>query len=425
MAYFFAIIALGIAWVCRRRQVRYRTMLQDLANAIEARNIFLLDNESARQCPIWNQIQKHYNQLQESHRLLESSTANELQQIEATLGQLQETVIILDKNGKILSANNAATRFFKINMTQGTTSIYSVIKSSQFLDYMQHIQEGGGQTQREISIEQEGKLYWFETSGIRLFKNNTSPILNRPQKTEAYLFVLHDITRLKNLENIRQEFVANVSHELRTPVTIIKGFTDTLIHDHRQLKVEDREKFLLKIHRNVERLFLLLEDLLSLSRLESDRITLNSKKILLESLVGDALEQIKHRLKPEQRAEIELDPTVTHISVDELKFSQVLNNILDNAVRYAKGFTVIRISTRKENDMLWFSIEDNGQGIPEKDLPHLFERFYRVDKGRGRENGGTGLGLSIVKHIVLMHGGEVRAESELNKGTKIVFSVPV
>lgn len=426
MSYLLFIGAAICAIVLYRRLRECRRMMLHLADAIRDKRTFLLESKAQYKTLEWIHLQEAFNDLLDKHQEMERDSASELQQIETTLGQLQEAVLMVDQTGNILMINRAATELLDMPTNPTSERIHQFIKSSDMLDYITHIQEGGAQARREVSILKEGKTFWFEISGIAISTQTASNTTQKTRQTNTYLFVFHNITRLKNLENMRREFVANVSHELRTPVTIIKGFTDTLLNDHSHLSHEDREKFLKKIHRNVERFHELLEDLLSLSRLESDRITLNRQEIDIVQLIEDVHDQFKHRLQPDQTITLELDPSASSIWVDELKFSQILNNLLDNAVRYAKDFTTIRIRTKLEGRMLWFSVIDDGKtGIPQKDLPHLFERFYRVDKGRSREFGGTGLGLSIAKHIVLMHGGDIRAESVEGQGTSIHFSIPI
>lgn len=427
MGYILFAIAAALYLYQLNSSRRQATRLKHFSESVRQRTAYLEEEERKSRDSTMHALQQSYNSLIEDYRVMEVIAESETGRIEMMLRQLQEAVLLLDHAGNIISCNPAAETLFYIppHRLQGNHSIYPYIKSTDFLDYMTHIQQGGPQTQREIAFEREGRTVWFEVAGAPLpqqvVRFNQAP----GKGTRVYLFVMHDITRLKDLEDIRREFVANVSHELRTPITVIKGFTDTLLNDHNRISSEDREKFLLKIHRNVERFHMLLEDLLQLSRLESDRLTLNRREIPVRTLFDDACEHVRHRLKDNQQIAIDISPEVASIWVDELKFMQILNNLIDNAIRYAKGFTKITLSTRKEGRMLWFTVEDDGQGVPEKDLPHLFERFYRVDKGRSRESGGTGLGLSIVKHIVLMHGGEVKAESRLGEGTRIRFSIPI
>jgi two-component system phosphate regulon sensor histidine kinase PhoR len=217
--------------------------------------------------------------------------------------------------------------------------------------------------------------------------------------------VLHDITKQKRLESVRRDFVANVSHELRTPLSVIKGYIETLV-DGPDMPIEDRERFLRTIQRHTERLNSLLEDLLALSRLESINPELHREPTSLSTLITGLVDD--YRARPSSAGHnlnFALDPAVSELLIDPLKITQVFENLLENALKYAPRGSRIDISTRLHANEVEICVRDNGPGIPETDLPHIFERFYRVDKGRSREKGGTGLGLSIVKGIVTRLGG--------------------
>ena len=359
---------------------------------------------------------------------LSQGAANEQGQIETTLAQLNEVVLILDKAGNILMSNAAARSLFGINSNpiEQKCTIQTHTRSGELLDFISHMQEGSESShQSEINmLNEQGSPLWFEVSGIRI----PHPALgshDAPGDKPAYLFVLHDITRLKRLESIRREFVANVSHELRTPVTVIKGFSETLLNDHANLSNEARQRFLQKVHRNVDRLHRLLEDLLTLSRLESERAELNCQNVSLYDIGEEAKEQISSKLQPHQQIHTDMDPQMPIMLLDEVKILQVYNNLLDNALRYANGFKTINIRCKVLKESIRCDVEDDGPGLPEHALPHLFERFYRIDKGRSRESGGTGLGLSIVKHIILMHGGNIWAENRTPHGLRISFVLPI
>jgi two-component system phosphate regulon sensor histidine kinase PhoR len=239
------------------------------------------------------------------------------------------------------------------------------------------------------------------------------------------LFVLHDITKQRRLENVRKDFVANVSHELRTPLSVIKGYAETLIDNHEAMPTADREKFLRTILRHAERLNSLLEDLLMLSRLESTSPALNREPLRVSGLINTVLEDYRGRpVAAAHQIVCELDPAPAAVSVDSLRITQALENLLDNALKYTPAGSRIMVAVATKEREVEIRVQDNGPGIPAEDLPHIFERFYRVDKGRSREKGGTGLGLSIVKHIVQLHGGRVWAESAPGQGTTIGFSLP-
>ena len=227
-------------------------------------------------------------------------------------------------------------------------------------------------------------------------------------------------------EGIRRDFVANVSHELRTPVAIVKGFAETLDEDYEELSGKKRREFIGKIRKNSDRLCSLVEDLLKLAELESPSHSLNLDDGKLAMVAEAVAERFEEQLDKTQSVRLELAEEKKNFRFDPVKIERVIENLLDNALRYARGFSIITIRTiiDEERHAIGCEVQDDGSGIPEKDLPHLFERFYRVDKGRSRESGGTGLGLSIVKHVVELHGGSIAVRSELEKGTTFSFTLP-
>ena len=232
---------------------------------------------------------------------------------------------------------------------------------------------------------------------------------------------------IDRLENIRRDFVANVSHELRTPVAIVKGFAETLDDYYDELSGKKRREFIGKIRKNSDRLCSLVEDLLQLAELESPSYELRRESGSLAAVARTVADRFGERLDQEtQGIRLEVAEEGEPIHFDPVKIECVIENLLDNALLYARGFSILTIRTIIDADAreICCEVEDDGCGIPEKDLPHLFERFYRVDKGRSRESGGTGLGLSIVKHVVELHGGAVAVRSEVDKGTTFVFSLP-
>ncbi len=230
--------------------------------------------------------------------------------------------------------------------------------------------------------------------------------------------------RLRQLEEVRTEFVANVSHELRTPLSIFQGYTETLI-DHPDMPPEEARPILEIMHRHSRRLNALVEDLLILARLESrdDKLQLaplDMAKFLREAMTDWSLRSAEKKIA----LNADIAPGLPQISADVFRLEQVLGNLIDNAIKYTNSGGRVTVRATAVNNGVEIRVEDTGLGIPTDDLPRIFERFYRADKGRSREHGGTGLGLSIVKHIVLAHGGTVRAESEQGKGTSIILMLP-
>lgn len=420
MTLFLCILFAAIAAFFYFRHRRVRRLLRTMVEAIEERRSYLFDEEGAWARDIGlDRLSILVNELLAEHQRSSRQELGYLRQIETTLSNLTEAVLIVDDRSALVMANDAARELLGLQPGCEGRRLEGLMKSAGFLEFMELAEAGSAPAWQEIEISHGRDSLFVEVAGARIPDTDSD---SRP----LTLFVLHDITRLKKLENVRREFVANVSHELRTPVTVIKGFTDTLIEDHEHLRSEEQLRFLNKISKNVERLHLLLEDLLTLSRLEGDTIELNREACSLRKLIHDITENFLPRLNlDEQTLVCDLSPDLDEVVIDPIKVSQVLQNTLDNALRYAKGFSRIMIRTARDGGYFLLEVEDDGCGIPEKDLPHIFERFYRVDKGRSRELGGTGLGLSIVKHIVQMHGGTIAAQNVADSGLKITCRIPM
>jgi len=416
LSLFFASVAAFFFY--RHRKVR--RLLHSMVERVEERRTYLFEEDAgwARDLGL-DRLARLVNDLLAEHERSSRQEIGYLRQIETTLSNLTEAVLIVDDRSALVMANNAARNLLGLQPNCEGRRLEGLLKSAGFLEFMELAEADSAPAWQEIEIARGRDSLFVEVAGARIPDTGVD---SRP----LTLFVLHDITRLKKLENVRREFVANVSHELRTPVTVIKGFTDTLIEDHDYLRSEDQLRFLQKIAKNVERLHLLLEDLLTLSRLEGDRITINREPCSVRKLIHDVTENFLPRLNLETQTLVcDLDPGLDRVAIDPIKFSQVLQNSLDNALRYAKGFTTITVRTKTDGGSFILEVEDDGCGIPEKDLPHIFERFYRVDKGRSRELGGTGLGLSIVKHVIQLHGGTIAANNLPTGGLRITCRLPM
>jgi two-component system, OmpR family, phosphate regulon sensor histidine kinase PhoR len=396
----------------------YRREARELRQAVISRQPILQEEIPAGLSQPWKELCEAVNDFIAQVNRLQQQRAGELAQLEATLGSLREAVVIVDSDNSILLANSYFHELFPNAGNVLGRRIELVLRSSGLLTYVDAVRKAGTQPKQEVEITEGGKITWVEITGTLV------PSLNG-RRTPSALFVLHDITRQKHLELMRKEFVANVSHELRTPLSVIKGYVETLVDGHAEMPVSDRDKFLRTIQRHTDRLNSLLADLLTLSRLESANPGLVSEPVALPSFIVSLLEEVRGR--PEaagHRWSTSLDPAVGTVVADPLKLSQVFANLLENALKYTPAGSHIEVRTRLTGTEVEVAVADNGPGIPAADLPHIFERFYRVEKGRSREKGGTGLGLSIVKHIVQLHGGRVRAESEQGRGTTFFFTLP-
>lgn len=411
-------IALGVAWL---KILSHRRAVRALQQAIFLKQPLLSEELPGSAGPDWEKLRVAGNELIAEVGQLQQQRTGQLAQLEATLGSLQEAVLIVDASNYILLANKALQAI----SARAATPIIGhrlelVLHSAEFLTYVEAVRLGKAQPQQEVEFVENGRTTWLEVTGTTIQSQGSS-------RGPWTLFVLHDITKQKKLEAVRKDFVANVSHELRTPLSVIKGYVETLVDGHPDIPPSDQERFLKTIQRHTERLNSLLEDLLVLSRLESINPGLHRESVDLGKLLADIVDDYHGRPSAGgHQLELDVDPAIARLLIDPLKITQVVENLLDNALKYTPKGSRITLSARLQGlGEVLVMLRDNGPGIPEEDLPHLFERFYRVDKGRSREKGGTGLGLSIVKHIVQLHGGRVWVESKQGQGTTFFFSLPL
>ncbi len=411
-------VALVALWVTVSKT---RATVHDLEEAVRLNRRLLVNEPSSVLKRLgFDGLIAQANELIDRYRSYTDVESGHSNRLDAMLGSIQEAVIIFNDEHVIEFVNDSAQRLFqRVRVLKGAR-LEAVLRSSSLLEFLDAYREDRSLKQQEISVDREGGALWFEASCAEV--RGVSE-----ENAVSTLLVLHDITRLKSLEEVRRDFVANVSHELRTPLTIIKGFAETLEEDHATLPVATRARFIEKIVNNAKRLHVLVEDLLVLSRLESKPEQIEPSVASLELLLEDILEHYRSRLKPEgQVIELDFDERVGEFAFDRFRIQQVFDNLLENVFRYAPEFTQLILRARYDaaNEVVQCAVVDDGPGIPAKDAPHIFERFYRVDKGRSRETGGTGLGLSIMKHIVQQHGGSVSVESEVGQGVAIHFSLP-
>ena len=251
----------------------------------------------------------------------------------------------------------------------------------------------------------------------------SSPLEDETGKTIGVVIVLRDVTELRRLESMRREFVANVSHELRTPLTSIKGFVETILNG----KTNDAalvERFLTIVNGETDRMISLINDLLDLTRIESRRQKLVFEEVNIKEIFDDTITILSSKAEQKEiTVENRLDDLIA--LGDSKLLRQVSINLVDNAIKYNKQGGHVWVDAVVNDGIAQISVSDTGFGIPSEHLERVFERFYRVDKGRSRQMGGTGLGLSIVKHIIERHKGRIWAESEYEQGTKITFTLKV
>ncbi len=392
-------------------------IVRGVTESLRRRHSFLREhNRGWYRHPVWRALMDVANELIEERNRLEAERQLQTQRMQATIANMQEAVLIVSDDDRVLLASESLHRLFPARDGSG---VERVMQNATLMEHLKTVREKGSVGRQEIQFAEEDSVVWVEASGSRI-----SGFAESADK--ATLLLLHDITRLRHLESVRKEFVANVSHELRTPLSLVKGYIETLSEGGEALSAEERARFLAIVMKHTGRLERLVEDLLALSRLEGGDPRLHKEAVFIETIIEEIMETYESSQREEDAWTFVFspDPNPAPVLADTLRIAQVLGNLFDNAIKYSGDNPTIEAGTSCSEKSVTVWVKDNGIGIGEKDLSHLFERFYRVDKGRSRESGGTGLGLSIVKHIVQLHGGQVWAQSRLGEGTRISFTLP-
>jgi two-component system phosphate regulon sensor histidine kinase PhoR len=325
-----------------------------------------------------------------------------------------EGLVLLDERGRVQLANHAFANLFELRGELAGKTILEVLRLHELAEMVERLGPDRPWTSREMKMPGIVEL-WLRISA--------AAILSSEGRRQGTVLVFHNLTRLKQLERAREEFIANVSHELRTPLSHIKGYVETLL-DGAKNDPEVSTRFLETIARNTERLKLLIEDLLTISELESGRVKLNLQAVELRPVVAKVFDDFKSHAEAKSIVLANEVPDLP-VRADPGRLEQVLSNLVDNAIKYGRTGGCAKVGAQSADDgKVEVFVKDDGAGLPAESLERVFERFYRVDKARSREQGGTGLGLSIVKHIVQGHGGRVWARSEPGKGATFFFTLP-
>lgn len=340
-------------------------------------------------------------------------------QTQAILSSMIEGVMAVDAEGRIVSLNGACADFLDIEQMQAVgRNVEEIVRNSELQQFIQNTLQGKDQSDAtDVLVINDGERF--------LQFHGTSLTDSKGQGNGAVI-VLHDITRIHRLEEVRRDFVANVSHELKTPITSIKGFVETL-QEGALNNPQEAVRFLEIIARHADRLNAIVDDLLSLSRLEEDseKRRLFFENTYLKPVLASALELAK--IKAEKKniiVELVCDESIA-AKINSALVEQAVLNLIDNAVKYSNDNSNVKIIVQKQEKDVLISVCDQGYGIEKQHLSRIFERFYVVDKSRSRKLGGTGLGLSIVKHISQVHGGSVTVESKVNEGSTFTINLPL
>lgn len=343
--------------------------------------------------------------------------------LDAIMSNMSEAVVTTDYQERIILINNAAQSMFGLTKVEiNKDYLWEKIRNEKVCNLVREIIRSSG---KAGNGNQSAKVVEIEivSPGKKLLQMHLSPI-QIDKVTYGILLVFHDITELRKLENARKEFVANVSHELRTPIATIKGYVETIL-ENKVTSEEHLREFMGIIMKHTQRLDNLIEDILQLSKLDSSDLKIELHELELHDCIENIFSHYKeHCVKKDQTIELDMPLSLPAMETNEYLLRQLLTNLLDNAIKYTPNGGSISLKVETVNGSIRFEISDTGIGIAQEHIPRIFERFYRVDPSRSREMGGTGLGLSIVKHIVHLHHGAVKVDSNIGAGSKFVITIP-
>ncbi len=355
----------------------------------------------------FDEIAESLNTMSDELKNTIAAHEEEKRRLNTVLRSIPDALFIIDGKGVIVLSSVAARKLFGETALQGRPFI-EIVRNSEFLSLMETVRREERPVSAEIRIDSPLEQYCVVQA---------SPLFYDDRNISGFVVIFHDITRLKNLEQTRKDFVANISHEIRTPITAIQGFADTLLEG----ALSDREhalKFLQTIKSNSERINNLVEDLMTISRIELGVIKVEKSVVDIREVADHVIATLRDKAAAKNLV-IKTDLLQTpQLQADRKRLVQILTNLVDNAIKFTDKGSV-KIGLAAENGTICLFVEDTGIGIAQKHIARLGERFYRVDPGRSRSMGGTGLGLAIVKHLVKAHGWDMQIESRPEKGTKV------
>lgn len=399
------VVALVISWIAAQSIARRLNRIVQFADRVAAGDLAARIEE-----PSGDEIGQVATSLDKTARHLEESFAalqNSQRQLETLLNSMQDAVIAVSADDRVQWANQTMDRLVPQH-TRKNAPLVETVRDPDFLTAVR-----GASEARKV----------FTARAASIVPGRTFDVTAAPMPGGGAVVVLRDLTETERVEKTRRDFIANVSHELRTPLTSIQGYTETLL-DSTSDNNHARE-FLEIIRKSAVRMSRLTEDLLTLARVESGEQRFEIEATAPVDLLQEAVQSFREIARTQNVELIVEDHAVARVGADPEAIHQVFSNLVDNAMKYAQSGGRIILGARPVSSGVEFYVQDFGPGIPSEHLPRLFERFYRVDKARSRESGGTGLGLAIAKHIVLAHGGSIRAQSELNHGSTFLFTLPL
>lgn len=334
----------------------------------------------------------------------------------AILAGMVEGVLVVDGDGRLRLVNDAARHMLNLEDHLLGRHYVEAVRQPGVVQQLGAALKGEHRPPIEVPLDRGSGA----AAGPRIFRAQATPA---SAEGGGAVLVLHDISDLRRVDRVRRDFVANVSHELRTPLTAVRGYVEALMEE--PTSPDQRRKFLEVIDRHTGRMERLVRDLLRLARLDAQQETAELHAVDVLSLFRSVSTDLSERIEKQRiHVDVHVDPAASVIEADPTKMHDALRNLIENAVNYsAEGGRVV-LAARLEDGRVLLTVSDDGPGVPEADLGRVFERFYRVDKSRTREQGGTGLGLSIVRHLVELHGGRVRAENRREGGAIFTIALP-
>jgi two-component system phosphate regulon sensor histidine kinase PhoR len=338
--------------------------------------------------------------------------------VQAIVGALADGLVVANGQRRIRLMNDAFREMFGIDSRLTDRTLLETVRDATVERLLGEALTLGEMRRSTITLQRPA-------GGEHYLEVVAEPIKDESGAVSGAVILFRDMTELRRTETMRRDFVANVSHELRTPLSILRGYLETLLENPEQRPAELLRIFEV-MERHSNRLNLLVDDVLSLARLEGPGVALDFTTVRLAAFLRDIMRDWERKFATKNlQTELDVSDDLPLLRVDEGRLQEIIYNLLDNAVKFSQPDGCIRVSAARNDDRISLSVSDDGAGIPTRDLPRIFERFYRADKARHRELGGTGLGLSIVKHIAQLHGGSVEAESELGRGTTVRVHLPV
>ncbi|MGH9733976.1 MAG: ATP-binding protein [Candidatus Acidiferrales bacterium] len=354
-----------------------------------------------------------------------SSLSEERNRSAAILRSMAEAVAVIDADEQIAFYNDAFARIWSLSGKEIAKPAVSVIRHPDVLEVIRSAL-GGKEAHGELSFGSAQPRHFSVTAATIFASGEDTAESKLQRRTSGAVVVLHDITEIRRVEQVRRDFVANVSHELRTPLTAIQGFAETLLSGGLEDQQNNR-RFIEIIRNHATRLARLTEDLLELSKIEAGKMPIDLQSVDVTELIAPAVELAQNvAANKGVSVNFTIPPAgFAMVRGDAVLLREVLRNLLDNAVQYTPSNGRIEVSAKRNGSFAIITVSDSGIGIPQSEHHRIFERFYRVDAARSREEGGTGLGLAIAKHIIEAHGGQIWLDSEIGSGSKFHFSVPL